>query len=292
MMQEHTFLWDIVADLNAIWGEDCQRKTWAVLGEGNPYESQRRAIVRERLERYRATLAASTPAQLHLNAKLRASELEQLYQQATAFWPSLNTFDLLDFHRNMIHTLRDLTIGYAAASVIAYYQQGISLNLPASIRAEGKALAASAAAQGLTDADTFLGILNASTDQQGGRSQGQPQPRPKDAILNNATAVSLLKIMERAGKLDAAYQWRDTDNEGKPKRHTNYEKAQFAFYIAGRCLSKDNTQQIPEWDKAFCDLWGLPHRILSKAYADLGTKGEKTQGRYHKMLAIFDTPTQ
>ncbi len=192
----------------------------------------------------------------------------------------------------MIHTLRDLTIGYAAASVIAYYQQGISLNLPASIRAEGKALAASAAAQGLTDADTFLGILNASTDQQGGRSQGQPQPRPKDAILNNATAVSLLKIMERAGKLDAAYQWRDTDNEGKPKRHTNYEKAQFAFYIAGRCLSKDNTQQIPEWDKAFCDLWGLPHRILSKAYADLGTKGEKTQGRYHKMLAIFDTPTQ
>lgn len=285
MMQEHTFLFDIVADLNAIWGEDSQRKTWEVLGKDNPSEGQRRAIVGARLEQYRARLDAYTPAQLHLNAKIRASELEQLYQQAAAHLSDLNADGLPLFRENMIRTLWDLTIGYAAASVIAYYQQGIPLNLPASIRAEGKALAASAAAQGLTDTDTFLGILNASTGQQGGRSQGQPQQRPKDAILNNATAVSLLKKMQDAGKLDAAYQWRDTDNEGKPVRHTNYEKATFAVFI-------DNKTSIPEWDKAFCGLWGLPHRTLSKAYADLATKGDKTQKKYLQMLAIFDTPTK
>ena len=100
MMEEHRFAWEIVSDLNAIWGEDSQRKTWPTLGEGNPNESQRRAIVRERLERYRATLAASTPAGLHLNANLRASELSQLYQQAAEFWPSLNTFDFAKINYN------------------------------------------------------------------------------------------------------------------------------------------------------------------------------------------------
>jgi len=177
MMQEHSFAFDIVADLNAIWGEDCQRKTWAVLGKDNPTNSQRADIVRKRLAQYRAGLDASTPVQLRLNAKLRASELAQLYQQAAAHLPDLNADGLPLFHENMVRTLLDLTIGYTAASVIAYYQKGISLNLPASIRAECKALAASAAAQGLTDADTFLSILNASTDQQGGRSQAQPQQK-------------------------------------------------------------------------------------------------------------------
>ena len=293
MMQEHSFLWDIVADLGAVWGEDCQRKTWSTLGQsstGNVYESQRRAIVRERLEQYRTRLDASTPAQLHLNATLRANELGQLYQQSERYWPDLNADVLPLFTENMIRTLRDLTIGYAAASVIAYYQQGISLNLPASIRAKSDALAASADAQGLTDAGTFLGILNATTN--GGRSQGDPQPRPKDAILNNTTAVSLLKIMQGAGLLDATYQWRHTNEQGKAIRHTSYEKAQFAFHIYSRCLNNDNTPQIPEWDKAFCDLWGLQHRTLSKAYADLATKGEKTQKRYAQMLTIFDTPTK
>lgn len=288
-MTEHSFLWDIVADLNAIWGDDSQRKTWTILGQnpatGNVYESQRKAIVKARLAQYRAGLDASTPAQLHINAIIRASELEQLYQRATRHLSDLNEDGLWKFRENMIRTLWDLTIGYASASVIAYYQQGINLSLPASIRAESKALADSAVMQGLTDADTFLGILNASTNQQGGRGQGQPQQRPKDAILNNATAVSLMKKMQDAGKLDAAYQWRDTDNEGKRIRHTNYERATFAVFI-------DNKSNIPEWDKAFCDLWGLRHRTLSKAYADLSTKGVNTQKKYLQMLAIFDTPTK
>lgn len=180
-MQEHTFLFDIVADLNNDWRIDETCKTWTILGQnpatGNVYKEQRRAIVRKRLAQYRDTLAASTPAQLRLNAKLLANELEQLYQQAAAHLTDLNADGLPLFHANMVRTLWDLTIGYAAASVIAYCQQDISLNLPASIRAEGKALAASAAAQGLTDADTFLGILNASTSTAGGRSKGQPQQK-------------------------------------------------------------------------------------------------------------------
>lgn len=83
--------------------------------------------------------------------------------------------------------------------------------------------------------------------------------------------------MKDAGKLDAAYQWIGT--------HTNYEKAVFACYI-------DNKATITEWDKAFCDLWGLKHRTLSKAYSDLTTKSEKTQSKYNEMLVIFDTPTK
>ena len=89
-------------------------------------------------------------------------------------------------------------------------------------------------------------IAELLAEKRQGRSQGQPQPRPKDAILNNPTAVSLLKMMQDAGLLDAAYQWRDTDNEGNPQRHTGYEKALFACYI-------DNKAVIPRWDKAFSD---------------------------------------
>lgn len=177
MMDEHKFAWEIVSDLNAIWGDDEQRKTWAVLGEGNPYESQRRTIVMERLEEYRTTLAASTPASLRLKAKLRADELGQLYQQSAEHRPTLGE----KYQENMIRTLRDLTIGYAAASVIAYNQQGVPLQLPESICAEVDALAASAVAQGLTDADTFRGILNTST--RGGRSQGDYQPSKKEYNL-------------------------------------------------------------------------------------------------------------
>ena len=286
-MPEHSFLWDIVTDLNAIWGEDSQRKTWAILGQnpssGNVYESQRRAIVRARQEQYRARLDAATPAQLHLNAKIRAEELEQLYLQATAHLSGLNEDGLPLFRENMIRTLWDLTIGYCAASVITYYQQGIKLSLPASIRAEDNALAASAVSQGLTDVDTFLGILAASTDQQGGRNQGQPQPRPKDVILNNPTAVSLLKKMQNAGLLDANYQWRNTDNEGRPIRHTDYAKALFACYI-------DNKAGIPEWDKAFSNLWGLKHRTLTRRYSAFPTLTGRTQKKYMQMLLIFDTP--
>lgn len=251
MMDEHKFAWEIVSDLTAIWGEDCQRKTWAVLGEGNPYEGQRRAIVRERLERYQATLAGSTPASLHLTANLRASELGQLYQQAAEFWPSLETSDLSDFHRNMIRTLRDLTIGYAAASVIAYYQQGINLNLPASIRAEEDALAASAVLQGLTDADTFQGILHAST--QVGRSQGQPQPRPKDAILNNAKAVAKLKMLVEAGFCNSEDGW-------IKKGHTNFQRAMAAYLIGIK-------SGIDGYYAAFEDLWGCKYLSSDKAKA-------------------------
>ena len=290
-MPEHTFLWDIVADLGAVWGEDNQRRTWKILGQtstGNVYESQRRAIVRAKLEQYRAGLDAATLAQLSLNAKIRASELGQLFQYTAEYWPDLNADELPKFSENMIRTLRDLTLGYAAASVIAYYQRGIRLILPANFRAEGEALAASAFAQGLVDTETFRGILNASTE--GG--QNQSQLRPKDAILNNSTAVALLNTMQEAGMLDVAFQWRHTDEQGKTIRHTNRKKALFAFYIYNRCLNKDKTPQLPEWDKAFCDLWGLKHRTLSKANDDLSHATDRTKEKYAQMLSIFNTPIE
>lgn len=277
MMQDYSFLWDIVSDLGEIWGEDSQRKTWSILGQtsmGNVNESQRRVIVRARLEQYRTRLEASTPTQLLLNAKIRASELGQLYQQSVEYWPSLNADGLPLFTENMIRTLRDLTIGYAAASVIAYYLKGLSLNLPDSIRADGDALATSAVAQGLTDKDSFLGILNASTNER--RNQGQPQQKrwTKDVILNNPTAVSLLKKMQDAGLLDADYQW-----NGAP---TKYEMGAFAKEIA------DEARIGRYWASTFADLWpSIEARQLSRGKSE-GVHSDFT-GDARKVLGLDTT---
>ena len=267
MMEEHRFAWEIVSDLNAIWGDYEQRKTWPVLGEGNPYESQRQSIVKEKLEEYRTTLAASTPASLRLKAKLRADELGQLFRQSVEHGPTLGE----KFSENMIRTLRDLTIGYAAASVITYYQQGVTLQLPESICAKVDALAASAVWQGLTDADTFRGILSAST--QGGRSQGQPQQKrwTKDVILNNPTAVSLLKKMQDAGLLDADYQWNVAP--------TKYEMGAFAKEIA------DVARIGRYWASTFADLWpGIEARQLSRGKSE-GVHSDFT-GHARKVLGL------
>jgi hypothetical protein len=235
------------------------------------YESQRRAIVRERLEQYRTRLDASTPAQLHLNAKLRANELGQLYQLSADHWPSLNANGLPLFTENMIRTLRDLTIGYAAASVIAYCQQGISLKLPASIRAEENALAASAVAQGLTDADTFLGILHAPT--QGGRSQGQPQPRPKEELLKNTKVVAKLEILVDAGFCNSEYGW---IAEG----HTNFQRAMAAYLIGIK-------SGIDGYYAAFEDLWGCKYLSSDKTKA-MQLQAPKAKAKVDEIRKLLD----
>jgi len=267
MMDEHKFAWEIVSDLNAIWGDDEQRKTWAVLGEGNPYESQRRTIVMERLEEYRTTLVASTPASLRLKAKLRADELGQLYQQSAEHRPTLGE----KYQENMIRTLRDLTIGYAAASVIAYNQQGVTLQLPESICAEVDALAASAVAQGLTDADTFQGILHAS--MQGGQSQGQPQQRPKDAILNNAKVVAKLKILVEAGFCNSEYGWITNG-------HTNFQRAMAAYLIGIK-------SGIEGYYAAFEDLWGCKYLSSDKAKA-IQLQAPKAKAKVDEIRELLD----
>lgn len=269
MMDEHKFAWEIVSDLNAIWGDDEQRKTWAVLGEGNPYESQRRTIVMERLEEYRTTLAASTPASLRLKAKLRADELGQLYQQSAEHRPTLGE----KYQENMIRTLRDLTIGYAAASVIAYNLQGVPLQLPESICAEVDALAASAVAQGLTDADTFRGILHASTSTPERRSQGQPKPRPKDAILNNAKAVAKLNALVEAGFCNNEYGW-------IKKGHTNYQRAMAAYYIGIK-------SRIVGFYAAFEDLWGCRYLSSDKTKAEQ-LKAPKAKAKVDEIGKLLD----
>ena len=94
---------------------------------------------------------------------------------------------------------------------------------------------------GIFHSPTIAQLLAAST--QGGRSQGESQQRPKDAILNNATAVSLLKKMQDADKLDAFYQWKGTP--------THYEIAAYAKLIA------DEVGIGRTWASKFADLWPI-----------------------------------
>ena len=299
MIQELEYLREIERNLCGPLGFISEKtantpsQVWRDLFSENRWETDFKRFLAGKLAEYRNTLANMQPFDLHALNRLRTQELLGHYQMMQGVCSNVSA----PAHRvdeiRFIQAFQVLTLGYISATAWEYMKPGRGMDANgflAPFLAAGLTideLTQSAERQGLTDADTYRQLLGASTP-----NRGQPQPMPKDAILNNPTAVSLLTIMQGAGLLDATYQWRHTNEQGQPIRHTNYKKAQFAFHIYSRCLNNDNTPQIPEWDKAFCDLWGLQHRTLSKAYADLATIGEKTQKRYAQMLTIFDTPTK
>lgn len=111
------------------------------------------------------------------------------------------------------------------------------------------------------------------------------QATPKDVILNNSTAISLMDKMREVGLLDGSYQWR-TISDGRPQKHTNYEKAVYAYFIYNRCYPT-----IKDWDLAFCDLWRLAHRTLSKSLNELNNYPERRE-KYNALLSVFDDNTQ
>lgn len=269
-MQEFSFLQDIEFDLE---GNPfaVRARTEAVFNQ--PYK----AIIDTRLAEYRNQLAATPSAVLQRTARIRASELSGHYAAALRHEQAQGSKDAAD--RKRIAALSALSAGFIAASIVEYTDRKISGFIEAftpSIQQEDiERIAASAESQGITDAATFRELFNAL--EKVGKIQDKPVLRPKDAILNNGTAVAMLNKMRDLGMLDATYQWRDTDNQGKRIRHTQFEKAVFADAIGKKA-------SIIDWDKAFSDLWGLKHRILTRRFSDLNNLSETKRLEYIRMV--------
>lgn len=236
-MQEFSFLKDIEFDLGSN-PFAVRPRTDSVFNQ--PYK----AIVDIRLDEYRTQLASTASAVLQRTARIRASELSGHYATAQRYEQMQGNKDATD--RKRIAALCALSAGFIAASIVEYTDRKISGFIEAftpSLQQEDvERLAASAEAQGITDAATF-------------REQYLKAPgivlSPKETIFQNARAVAMLKKMQDAGMLDAEFQWRG--------RATNYKKAAYANHIAGmahlgRC-----------WPKLFADLWpDISPRQLSR----------------------------
>lgn len=293
MIQELAYLREIERSLCGPLGfisestANTPSQVWRDLFSENRWETDFQRFLAGKLAEYRNTLATMQSFDLHALNRLRIQELLGHYQRMQGVCSNVSTPTHRVDEIRFIQAFQVLTLGYISTTAWEYMKPGRGMDANgflAPFLAAGLTideLAQSAERQGLTDAETYRQLLGASTPKQ-----GQPQPTPKDAILNNTTAVSLLKKMQEAGLLDAAYQWMNTNQLGEKVTHTNYEKAVFAWFIGSKAT-------ITEWDKAFCDLWGLPHRKLSKAYHTLGTTiNAKTQRKYQQMLEIFDNPTK
>ena len=285
MIQEFAYLREIEAKICGPLGFiqerplDPHSQVWCDLVTNNPFEKDYRAFLAGKLAEYKNTLSAMQSFDLYALNGVRAKELLAHFQRAQRVRSNLSRpGGCSSAEIRFIQAFHTLAIGYIAATAWEYIRPGRNIDANkflAPFLSAGlsiKEVAQSAEQQGITDADTFLQFISGPAGQD-----AATKPQPKDAILNNPIAVGLLDRMRNAGKLDAAYQWIG--------EHTNYERAVFACYI-------DNKANIAEWNKAFCDLWGLKHRTLSKAYSDLSTKSEKTQAKYNEMLAIFDTTTK
>jgi len=292
MIQDFSYLREIERSLCGPLGFISERnantpsQVWRDLFSENRWETDFKAFLGRKLAEYRNTLVTMQPFDLHALNRARGQELLQHYQRMQGVCSKVSAPVRQVDELRFIQAFQVLTLGYIAATAWEYLKPAREMDangflapfLSAGLTIEE--VARSAETQGITDADTFLQLLSGPA----GKRRGQAQPQPKDTILNNPSAVALLDKMKDAGKLGVSYQWRYTDNEGQPVTHTNYEKAVFANLIAIKA-------NVAEWDKAFCDLWGLTHRTLSKALDALDKKTEKTKRKYSVMLSIFDNPT-
>lgn len=292
MIQDFSYLREIERSLCNPLGFISERtantpsQVWRDLFSENRWESDFKAFLAGKLAEYRNALVTMQLFDLHAINRLRGQELLQHFQRMQGVCSKVSAPVLQADELRFIQAFQVLTLGYISATAWEYMKPAREMDankflapfLSAGLTIEE--VAKSVETQGLTDADTFLQLLSGPI----GKHRKQAKPQPKDTILNNHTAVALLDKMKDAGKLGVSYQWRYTDNQGQPVSHTNYERATFANYITIKA-------EIAEWDKAFCDLWGLPHRTLSKALDALDKKTEKTKRKYSVMLSIFDNPT-
>lgn len=290
MINEFAYLREIARKFSGFLGFISERtsnthtQVWRDLCIDNRWESDYAEFLAEKLKEYRNALEAMSQSDLRLQNKLRRQELLHLFKKKQAVYSNMSRFELHSFEElRFADAFQVLTLGYISATASEYMKPDRKMDvngfldpfLSAGLKIEE--VAQSAERQGATDSETFLHLFSDRA-----RSHGTPdRPRPQDAILNNSTAVLLLDRMKDAGMLDNAYQWSTSDQLGRPIKNTNYKKATFAVYIA-------NKAGLAEWDKTFCDLWGLPHRTLSRAYDALGNKTAKTQNEYANMLSFFD----
>jgi hypothetical protein len=289
MINEFVYLGEIARKFSGFLGFISERtanthtQVWRDLCIDNRWESDFKKFLAEKLKEYRDVLESMSLFDLRAQNKIREQELLNHFKRMLEVYSNMSRFEQHSFEElRFANAFQVLTLGYISATAWEYMKPDRSMDvngfltpfLSAGLKIEE--VAQSVEHQGVTDSETFLQLLS---DRAGGHRT--PQPRPKDAILNNSIAVSLLDIMKDAGLLDYAYQWSTSDQFGKPIKNTNYKKATFAVYIA-------NKADLAEWDKVFCDLWGLPHRTLSKAYDALGNKTPKTQNMYANMLSFFD----
>ena len=93
---------------------------------------------------------------------------------------------------------------------------------------------------GIIHTPTIMQLLTSSHSRRK-RYGSQSQSMPREEILKNPTAVTLLRKMVDAGKLDTNYQWK-----GKP---THYEMAAYAKVIA------DEARIGRNWPSRFADFW-------------------------------------
>ena len=291
MINEFAYLGEIARKFSGLLGFISERtantytQVWRDLCIENRWESDFKKFMAEKLTDYRNDLESMTLFDLRAQNKIRGQELLSHYKRMLEVYSNMSRFEQHSFEElRFANAFQVLTLGYISATAWEYMKPDRSMDVNgflASFLSAGlkiEEVAQSVEQQGVTDSETFLQLLS---DRVGSHITPN-QPRPKDAILNNSIAVSLLDRMKDAGLLDYAYQWRTTDKIGNTIKHTKYEMATFAVHI-------DSKAKVTKWDKAFCDLWGLPHRTLSKAYADLSNKSDKTQEKYNGLLSIFDS---
>lgn len=223
---------------------DPHTQVWCDLVSDNPFERDYRAFLAGKLAEYRNTLSAMQSFDLHALNRVRTKELLSHLQRAQQVRSNLSRPGISTAETRFIQALQVLTIGYISATAWEYVKPGRDMDasgflapfLSAGLSIEE--LAQSAEQQGITDSGTFLQFISGPAGQD-----AHDKPQPKDTILNNPTAVSLLMKMQDAGLLDATYQWIGTT--------THYEIAAYAKLIAGAAgIGR-------RWASTFADLWPI-----------------------------------
>lgn len=224
---------------------DPHTQVWCDLVSNNPFERDFKAFIAGKLAEYRNTLSAMQSFDLHALNGVRTNELLAHFQRAQGVRSNLSrpggcsTAEI-----RFIQAFYTLTIGYIAATAWEYIRPGRNIDANkflAPFLSAGlsiKEVAQSAEQQGITDADTFLQFISGPAGHD-----AATKPQPKDAILNNPTAVVLLDRMKDADKLDAAYQWK-----GNP---SHYEIAAYAKLIA------EHAGIGRKWASTLASLWPI-----------------------------------
>lgn len=280
MIQELAYLREIERSLCGPLGfisestANAPSQVWRDLFSENRWETDFQRFLAGKLAEYRNTLATMQSFDLHALNRLRIQELLGHYQRMQGVCSNVSAPTHRVDEIRFIQAFQVLTLGYISTTAWEYIKPGRGMDANgflAPFLAAGLTideLAQSAERQGLTDAETYRQLLGASTPKQ-----GQPQPRPKDAILNNKKAVSKLKILVNAGFCNSQYGW---ISEG----HTNFQRAMAAYLIGLSC-------GIDGYYSAFEDLWGCKYLSSDKAKATQ-LQAQKAKEKVNQICKLLD----
>lgn len=250
MIQEFEYLREIERSLYGGLGFIPERETdtthsriWCDLYGNNRYESDLDRFLATKIAEYRNTIAAMDRNDLRAQNGLRGKELQHFFQIVQRERSQSCSPVYRKDERHFKTAFQVLTLGFISATAWEYMKPERSMDvngflapfLSAGLKIEE--VAQSVERQGVTDSETFLQLIS---DRVGSHATPS-RPHPKDAIINNSIAVSLLNKMKDVGLLDAAYQW-----IGSP---SHYEMAAFAKLIA------EHARIGRMWASSFADLW-------------------------------------